>query len=235
MTFLKELAEEMVQYIGDRRILNLIVGIKLISVMLDNGEMGVSNSFYSKDYNDPPYVGNIKGRKVEEVLNELINDDYLLSRSILMAILSSTDRTLPVNEYKGNILDIFNKDEKICVIGFGISSLNVSNEYRLEIYDLSKMDISSLNASSLECSNLIIYSSSIILRIGEDIINMGKTKKVILTGLGVPKAIITFRRKRISLASKSYFSDTERVMRIVSEGGGPQSIAKYMRRYYYIP
>lgn len=222
---LEEALEELSFFLKRRKLLNVCVGVNYTSIILDDQNVGLSNTIYDSDI---PLCGKLLGLSAYEAAQSLNSNS---ERSLALAVMNAI--TLEPFEDKDPLIDA---EGKLCVFGYS-PSINRGKFSKVIVYDFSVRGESSEGEINYrpfssykeeKCNVAVLFGSVLVNGSVQSILKTLTADTIILSGVSAIFAPITLRRHGFTHVSKYFTTDNFSVFRIVCEGGGPRQLGKFL-------
>jgi uncharacterized protein (DUF4213/DUF364 family) len=241
-TFLNRLYEALGQSAKDRRIDDLRVGLSYVGVKLDNGTAGIAAIMPDRSTRSCTVLkeaGTYAGANAADILGYLVAGQSSLHRAIGLAVANSlievpSDQT---EDREATTYFDLQPGEQVAMVGLftplvkrieatgAILTVIEKNPDRLEI--LSPDD---RQKALKACDVAIITATTLLNQTFEEMINLlGSPRLVALMGPSTPLMSGIYHDTCITHLGGAVVKDSERVLQIISEGGGTPALRPYIR------
>lgn len=240
-----ELVEKALSKAGKRKIKDLRAGLGYTCVMLDGGDCGLAYTFRNalgECCGVLDEAGSLIGRPALEIIPWL-KDNNCLKSAIGLAAVNAVLNNNRNDMGSGNVMDILKilPEDTFGMVGEFkpiLSSVNktTKNVYVFEENNTKCGEASFENSIPIrlpECTVVVITATSIINHTIEKVLMFCKNaREVCLVGPSTPFCPEVFGRYGITLLAGSQVKNSDRVMEIVSQGGGTLSMKPAINQLY---
>lgn len=219
------------------------VGLGYTAVQLDNHSCGIAYTF--RDYSPEccsvlKQAGSFKGRNAWELVNLFVADS-LLEVSLGLATINALADCQGYERYEGGLEEILEieKEDKVGVIGDFIPLIDRLKKTtdHLFVFERGKLrrelytPYQKIKDILPKCSVVIITSTTLINKTFEGILSLVKDARIAcMLGPSTPLVPDFFQGSRINLLSGVEIVNPERVLQVVSEGGGMQQLKDCVKK-----
>ena len=217
------------------------IGIGYIGVKIEKKGLGLAALLINElqpGCSKLKMAGNFAGSPASQLLKLLLEGSNPLEKALGLATANAIIYP-PVPEEENDAIDLMGltREDKIAMIGFfqplverirkrGFNLFVIErDERRIEISDDETRD-----RVLEECTVAIITATSIANDTLEDILRrLGNTRHVALLGPSTPMCQEVFRGTPVNHLGGSVVTDVQRVLQIISEGGGTPEMRPHLR------
>lgn len=231
---IQEIIESVEEKAKNKKVKDLRIGLCYTAVLLNDGKSGLAYTFHSPKA--PPCInsldaGTIKGKNVTEVIHYALSDN-LLESSVGIATINAIINQQINNAIEGDILDVISlkNSDTVGMVGFFGPLIDPLRKSVNKLYIFEKRDITdfpdvypSEKTSEIlpECDVIIISATTLINKTIEPLLSISKdARETIILGATTPFLPQVFVKRGATMLSGINVLDEDRVLRIVSEGGG---------------
>ncbi len=220
------------QAAGDRRLAEVIVGLGFTLAYLDDGACGVAYTLrdeLERGCDAFAEAGKMSGRGVEEVISWMGGSSIIASS---IALAAANALLLPPQEAFGADLIAslgLKPGERVVTVGRFRPM-----EARLEAMgvELEVVERGDRHTPLKSCDVVLITATSIINNTLEGILDkIAGAREAAILGPSAPYAPGAFEGSAVTVLAGSVVSDPESVRRVISEGGGTQTMGKALHRW----
>jgi uncharacterized protein (DUF4213/DUF364 family) len=229
----------------DKTIEDLRIGLCYTAILLDNGDAGLAYTFHSdnKPHSCCNFLesGSIKGNKAQEIINFSLSDN-LLKASVGIATINALVNQNIDGGIEGDILNVMNPQstDTVGMVGFFGPLVDPLKKAVKEIYIFEKEKIiDSPDVYPTEkttqilprCSIVIISATTLINKTIDSLLSSThNAREIVIVGATTPFLPHVFSTKGVTMLSGTQVVDSERVLQIVSEGGGMRSFKNSIKK-----
>lgn len=239
--------ETLAGFAGDRRVVDVRLGLKAVGVQLDDGRCGVAYRFLKDASCDSiSRMGNetLAGRKATELLTWLCTENSL-QRSVGLAVANTLTAPFVLKAAEsgkivdGDILSAIKltPGDRVAMIGYFEPMVDkIREKCALDIYELDTSIAPGLRESSAapeglrRCDVGLITSTTIVNgtidRLLEAAVNC---REVVMLGPSTPLVPEVFVGTPVTMLSGIVIDD-DVVLRVVSEGGSMRQLLPYVKK-----
>ena len=218
---------------GDTTVIDVRIGLGYTAVLLDNGQVGVAYTFHRDSVGGCSVFKGLRplaGRKAAKLLHMLDSVDKIES-AVALATSNALSNTLKQDFVEGDTLEHlkFHPDDNVGMVGyFGplIPALQKRTS-SLKIFEQNDRQKGELLPEEEICKQLphcqvaLITATSILNHTIEAILDAAQScREVVLLGASTPLIPKVFKGTPITVLSGVVVTRPEKIIRIVSEGGG---------------
>jgi uncharacterized protein (DUF4213/DUF364 family) len=229
--------DELITYATERsrnaRIKDIRVGLGYICTMLESGECGLAYSFRNElghCCSVLAQAGDLIGKKCEEIIPWL-KEKNILKAAVGLSTVNAVLNNLGQNSAEGNVIEAIklSREEKFGMIGdFGpvlpFVRKQTDNIFVFERIPEEKDGIypqKSIPDHLPHCDVVLITATSIINHTIDEVLSFcPKAREVFIVGPSTPLYPDLFKRHNITLLAGTVVTDPEKMLRIISQGGG---------------
>jgi len=226
-----EVLEEKAKY---KKVEDLRIGLCYTAVLLNDGEVGIAYTFRSKKLlpcTKSIESGTIKGKNALEVIPYALSD-HLLESSVGIATINAIVNQQIDNSIEGDILDVISlkNSDQVGMIGFFGPLITPLKKLVKKVYIFEEKVITNIpdlypsdKTSEIlpQCDVIIISATTLINKTIESLLRSSKdARETIILGATTPLIPQVFIKRGVTMLSGIMVLDKERVIQIVSEGGG---------------
>ncbi len=238
LTSLKQYATDLAI---DKIIADVRIGLTYTGILLDDGNAGMAMTFRNElssgcIMRDTPLVGS----KALDLIKYADSAD-LLERTVAIATINAVINRQSADVVKGDVLEVLelNKDDTVGMVGFFGPLVPKIRKSVKTLHIFEKMDEKAPGLLPEEmafemlpaCTVAIITSTTLLNRTFEKLIASAQDcRKIILTGASTPLSPSVFKEYGIHMLSGIVPTDTDSLLRIISEGGGMRSFKQYINK-----
>jgi uncharacterized protein (DUF4213/DUF364 family) len=238
-----ELVDKALAEASGKKIEDVRAGLGYTCVMLDDGSCGLAYTFRSNlggHCGVLSMAGTLTGKDASEIIPWLKND-HLLRAAIGTAAANAVFNKARTNWETGNVtsaLELKETDTFGMVGEFRPILAEVKKQteniyvFEQDVPEGSQLYPDSTAAEHLpKCDVVVITATSIINHTFDELIPHCKNaRQVCLVGPSTPLCPETFARYGVTLLAGTVVTDAQRILRIVSEGGGTMSMKPAVRQ-----
>jgi uncharacterized protein (DUF4213/DUF364 family) len=234
--------EETAKY---KKIEDLRIGLCYTAVLLNDGNLGLAYTFHSKgEYHsccNAPDSGSLKWRKAQDIVNFSLSEN-LLESSIGIATVNALVNKHIDNVIEGDILEVVkpHKEDTVGMVGFFgplIDPLKKSVK-KVHIFEEKNIpDYSDVNPKEKipeilpHCSFIIVSATTLINKTIDLLLPLAhKAREITIVGASTPLLSSVFSKRGVTMLSGIQAVDNERVLQIVSEGGGMRAFKNSIKK-----
>jgi uncharacterized protein (DUF4213/DUF364 family) len=228
--------DEIVSLAGEicagRLIDEAVIGLGYTFVCLDNGACGLAYTLrdeLERGCEAFGEAGNLPGRDLREVLS-WIGAGSVIASSVGLAAANAVLRP-PAKAFSVDLFDSLNMQagDRVVTVGRFRPLEPALRKAGTELKVIEREDSPTLLSG---CDVALISATSIINNTLESLLELAfGAREVVLLGPSTPYAPAAFASTPVTLIAGSEVSEVERVRRIVSEGGGTQSMGKSLSKW----
>jgi uncharacterized protein (DUF4213/DUF364 family) len=237
----KRLVDFLEPHAGGFDVADVRMGLGYTAVLLDSGTAGVAWTPDSRAAccTHFPAAGTLIGRPGGEVLNMLAERNSALSRALGLATANALLASLPHPPFSQeeviSSLSITPQDRVAMVGYFGPIVTQLENSRcHLDIIELNPHKGNTLTPEQGkvalgECSVAIITATSLINGTCDDLLaSLGKPRAAVLLGPSTPFCPPAFSGTGITHLAGATVEDADKVLQVVSQGGGTMRMKPYV-------
>ena len=213
---------------------DLRIGLCYTGVLLNDGQLGLAYTFRSQKVppcNKSLESGTVKGKSVIDVIHYALSENLLESSAGIAAINAIANRQIE-NATEADILDVISlqNTDRVGMVGFFgplIDPLKKSVKKLYIFEEKDKMNFPDIHPpeKALEilpqCDVIIISATTLINKTIEPLLELSKdARETIILGATTTFLPQIFIKKGVTMLSGVKVVDENRLLRIVSEGGG---------------
>jgi uncharacterized protein (DUF4213/DUF364 family) len=243
VSVVKVIAECLSETARDFTLQRVQVGFIYSAVQLCNQAVGVAFTFPRSGHCGPDLPYNKKplsGRKASETL-PLLGDKNLVSSSLALATANAllAGRELPQGVTFGDILDNLDirKGDQVCMVGCFLPIVSALKKRGVKVVSVDEVPKPYAKPPE-EVENLlpesqiaIITATAIINNTIDHLLDLtASCREVAVLGPSTPLLPDAFSNTTVSCLSGIKVSESEKVLRIISEGGGFRDFKYYTRK-----
>lgn len=239
----KKLVEIARPFSKNIKIKDIRIGLGYTCVLLDNGNMGLAHTAQIKEKNccnSFKLSGSLINKTAEELIELFMTHDKI-ETSIGLATINALLNYEPQKTFEGDITEHLKLEEtdKVGMIGYFEPIIEKIKNKTNTVYIFEKNICRSKNCIEPEkikdflpsCTHVIITSTTLINKTFEDILNFIKNARfACMLGPSTPMTYEFFKGTNIKMLSGVQVTDTEKVMRIISEAGGTPQFMHYCKK-----
>jgi len=243
MSIRQKIKEASLELAGDVFVRDVRVGLVYTAVLLDNGQLGVAYTFHRDLKGGCSVFKELRplvGKKASEMLAMLDSTDRVES-AVALATSNALSNTINNDPLEGDALEYLDihPEDNVAMVGYfaPLVPLIKKRAESLKIFeqiDLAEGDLlpeKDLYRQLPHCQVAVITSTSILNHTVDAILNAARTcREVVLLGASTPILPEVFTDTPVKILSGVVVTDTEKIMRIVSEGGGMRLFKNYIRK-----
>lgn len=217
----------------NRKIKDIRVGLGYICTMLESGECGLAYSFRNElghCCSVLAQAGDLIGKQCEEIIPWLVEKDLLkaaVGLSVINALLNDRSRETET----GNIVKAIEirKGETFGMVGDFKPILSFVRKQTENIYVFERIPQEKDGLYSdkdiprhlPDCNVVLITGTSIINNTIDDVLSFcSKAREVFIVGPSTPLHPESFMGHNVSILAGTVVTDPEKMLRIISQGGG---------------
>ncbi len=217
----------------NRKIKDIRVGLGYICTMLESGECGLAYSFRNElghCCSVLAQAGDLIGKQCEEIIPWLVEKDLLkaaVGLSVINALLNDRSRETET----GNIVKAIEirKGETFGMVGDFKPILSFVRKQTENIYVFERIPQEKDGLYSdkdiprhlPDCHVVLITGTSIINNTIDDVLSFcSKAREVFIVGPSTPLHPESFMGHNVSILAGTVVTDPEKMLRIISQGGG---------------
>ncbi|MBW1798428.1 MAG: DUF364 domain-containing protein [Deltaproteobacteria bacterium] len=243
MNIRQKIKEASLELAGDIFIRDIRIGLVYTAVLLDNGQLGVAYTFRGDSKGGCSLFKGIRplaGKKASEMLAMLDSTDKVES-AVALATSNALSNIMNEDPLEGDTLEYLDihPEDNVAMVGYfaplvplikkKAGSLKIFEQIDLPAGDL--LPEKDLYRQLPHCQVAVITSTSILNHTVDAILNAARTcREVVLLGASTPILPEVFADTPVRILSGIVVTDTEKIMRIVSEGGGMRLFKNYIRK-----
>lgn len=222
----------------DKKVKDIRVGLGYICTMLENGECGLAYSFRNELGHCCSVLaaaGDLIGRECEEIIPWLKEKNILMAAVGLSAVNAVLNNKSTLKYHGENVIEALklNREEKFGMIGdFGpilpFVRKQTDNIFVFERIPEEKDGIypeRSIPDHLPGCDVVVISATTIINHTIDKILPFcSKAREVFIVGPSTPLHPDTFMGHNVTLLAGTVVTDSEKMLRIISQGGGTRQM-----------
>ena len=234
----KSVIQEIIAALGkkveNKKIADIRIGLCYTAVLLSDGQLGLAYTFHSQ--NVPPCTkpfesGKIKGEDAAKAVQHALSEN-LLESSVGIATINAIVNQQIENAIEGDILDVISlrNSDTAGMVGFFGPLIEPLKKTLKKIYIFEEKAIVNLpdvypseKASEIlpECDITIISATTLINKTIDSLLDLSKdARETIILGATTPFLPHVFIKRGVTMLSGIEVTDKNRMLQIVSEGGG---------------
>lgn len=210
------------------------IGLCYSAVLLDDGQLGLAYTFHTQHAppcHKPFKPGQIRGKNTMDVVRYASSDNLLESAIGLAAINAIVNHQIE-NATEGDILDVIpmNKTDTVGMVGFFAPLIEPLKQSSKKLFIFEKKDMGGLpdvypseKAIDMlpECDVILLSATTLINKTIDPLLAAsGRAREVIVLGASTPFLPEIFAPRGATMLSGIEVTDQNRLLQIVSEGGG---------------
>lgn len=217
------------------------IGLGYTVAKLDDGSVGVSYTLRGEDPRCCSVcedAGNLTGSSAVEVAKWLIHPDPART-SVGMAVVNALSDSNTARSEGDDIIELLRlgQEDEVAMVGFFRPLVFIKQRVKkLFVFDESDHGYGVLPPSEIKkhlpnCSIVIITAVTVINGTFDDIILLCRSpREVVLLGPTTPIYPALFEKHGVTWLSGIKIKDSDRLLRIISEGGGTKQFGKTVER-----
>lgn len=234
-----ELIEVALRNCGNRKVVDLRLGVSYTGILLDDNSCGLAYTFRNDLgscctlFNE---AGTLKGRSVKELI-PWSKDRNLAKASIGVAAINSIINKQVENYEQNNIMELINikQDETFGMIGNFKPILKEVRKMTDKIYVFEKNKMDDLNIypeSAIDeylpkCDIVLITGTSVINKTIDNILEKTKNaREIYIVGPSTTLCLEVFKKYGVSVLAGSIVKSPLEILDIISQGGGTIAMKK---------
>lgn len=233
-SIIQEIIEALEEKANNKKVEDLRIGLCYTAVLLNDGQLGLAYTFRSQKVTPcthPLKAGTIKGKNAIEIIHYALSD-HLLEASLGIAAINAIVNQQIDNAIEGDILDVISikTSDIVGMVGFFRPLIDPLKKSVKKLYIFEERNItgfpdvypSEKTPEILpECDVIIISATTLINQTIEPLLYLSKDAgETIILGATTPFLSQVFIKRGVTMLSGIKVLDEERVLQIVSEGGG---------------
>lgn len=235
----EELLQSKEEELKKRQAVDVRIGIRYTAVLLDNGNLGVARSFQEESTKCCEVID--KAGELEDnayKLAKLALEPYPTKASIGIATINSIYNQKTEGE-KGDLIDFLKiKDgDKIGMVGNFKPVLNkIDKDVEISIFERNPQEEGILPDHAakqiLPQTNIaIITGTTVVNKTIDHLLEITKNaREIALLGPTTPLAPSVLRDYGVTLLAGMIVEDVEKVLKVVSQGGGTRKLGEFSRK-----
>jgi len=231
---IQEIIEALEEKAKNKKVEDLRIGLCYTAVLLNDGHLGLAYTFHSPKIppcNKSLEAGKIKGKSAIEIIHYALSD-HLLESSVGIATINAIVNQQIDNAIEGDILDVINlkRSDIVGMVGFFGPLITPLKKSVKKVYIFEEKHITNFSdvypsekTSEIlpECDVIIISATTLINKTIESLLRSSKgARETIILGATTTFLPQVFRKRGVTMLSGIKVLDKDRMIRIVSEGGG---------------
>ncbi len=236
------------EFLKDRKIKDLVIGLSLVGIEFDNGFIGLS--YVHRDELMPEcgafgFAQNVIGMSAFETANWLVDEENSLKKSIASAVLCAGSQAQEImndnNPDKMFNID-FQKGDKVGMIGYIKPVAQAIKNKACEVYIFDN----ALSAKGIttdifeakrqkdllpQCNKMVITGSSIVNNSIDGILELcSNAKEIVLVGTSTPMYAEAWKNTKVTALAGSLWKNDKKdeIFKIISLAGGIPHLHEYM-------
>jgi hypothetical protein len=240
-TILTKLYERLAPQAADSKIIDVRIGLSYIGVRLDSGAMGIAAlpDMIHRNGTVVPAAGSFAGSPAPDLLQYLIYGKNSLETAIGLATANALIE-LPVtaaDDREATTYLRLQKGVRVAMVGLFAPLVDriESTGAKLTVIEKNpaRWKIVSHEEKKIalqSCEIAIITATALLNSTFEETINLlGAPSSVVVLGPSTPLLPVIFRDTPVTHLGGVFIADAERVMQIISEGGGTPALRPCLR------
>jgi uncharacterized protein (DUF4213/DUF364 family) len=241
-TIAKRIVEFLHQEAEKTLVKDICIGLGFTAVQLEDNRTGLAAVLREEiggGCTTLSEAGTLKGKNASYLLEMLLRSESVVSKSLGLATANSilSGRDLQGIDRRDTIeLIKLIPEDRVAMVGLFrplVSKIkSITSNLTIIEKERGQGEVVSLNKGKTalkDCTVALITASSILNSTLEDILNsLGSTRRVVLLGPSTPLATEIFFDTPINHLAGSWVIDPEKVLQIVSEGGGTMIMRPYL-------
>ncbi len=218
---------------GERRVMDVRIGLGYTAVLLDDGRLGVAYTFHRDQVGGCTVFKAIRplaGRKAFELLH-LFDSKDMVESAVALATSNALSNRMKDGLDQGDVLDKLEivSDDRVGMVGYFapvIPPLRKKTSH-IRIFEQDsgpKNDVFSEEEAYRQlpnCQIALLTSTSIINNTVDRLLEAAANcREVVMLGASTPLLPAVFKGTSVNVLSGVVVTDPENIMRVVSEGGG---------------
>lgn len=225
---------------ADRMVEDVRIGLGYVGVALEGGGLGVAAVLRGElagGCTTFPGAGTLRGRQAWELLSFLVSGRNTLQKAIGLAAANALIE--PDNAEEGDSIDLMNltSRDRVAMIGLFrplVKRIRTTGaELDIIERDESRIPLQSAGKTSdllARCTVAIITATSLLNDTLDGILrDLGAPRHVVILGPSTPLCMEVFNDSPVTHLGGSIVGDRERLMQIISEGGGTPEMRPCLR------
>ncbi len=246
---MKSIVKGIVEYIEgeaqDKTVEDLRVGLCYTAVLLNDGQLGLAYTFHSRgaDHSccNSLESGSLKGKNAQEIIHYALSDN-LSSSSVGIATINALVNHKIENAIEGDILEVMRtqKSDTVGMIGFFGPLIDPLKKSVKKVYIFEEKSITthpdiypSEKVSEIlpQCDLIMVSATTLINKTIDSLFSLAKNaRETILLGATTSFLPHIFIERGVTLLSGIQVLDENRVLQIVSEGGGMRAFKQAIKK-----
>jgi uncharacterized protein (DUF4213/DUF364 family) len=217
---------------GGRRLGEVIIGLGFTLVYLDNGDCGLAYTLrdeLERGCDAFEEAGRLDGRELGEILS-WIGGGSVIASSVGLAAANALLRP-PEAAFTADLIDLLRLQpgERVVTVG---RFRPMEPELKRRGVELEVIERGDPPTPLSGCDIALITATSIINNTLEGLLErIAGAREVVILGPSTPYAPSVFGTSTVTLLAGSQIRDPQRARRVVSEGGGTQTMGKALGRW----
>lgn len=217
------------------------IGLGYVAIRLEDGRTGLSAVLLQEAAGGCaafPYPGRLKGADSSDLLKLLVDGKTALEKSVGLATANSLiELSLPYNTEDSLEIMALKAEDRVAMVGFFPPLVKKIQDRGVPLTVIERnprkaapLDAAERKRALQDCSVAIITATSILNDTLEDVLNdLGTPRHVALLGPSTPMLRSVFESTKINHLGGALAADADRVLQIISEGGGTPAMRPYLK------
>lgn len=237
-----EIVNHGLQLAKQRKVADIRIGLGYTAVQLDGGSCGLAYTLHEQEYESccvMPDAGQLAGRKASELIPWIHSQDVTACAVGLAALNALLEP--PPAAVESDVLDLLalEPEDTVGMIGyFGPLVEPIRSRTRtLHVFERrGEPEHGILPESATRellpaCRAIVISATTLLNHTIDGLLDLSKTaREIAILGPSTPFLPEVFRRYGITMLSGVQVVDPDRILRIVSEGGGTRQFGRAVRK-----
>jgi len=244
-SIVKEIVESIERETQDKTVEDLRVGLCYTAVLLNDGQLGLAYTFPSRGTShsccNSLEAGSLKGKNAQEIIPYALSDN-LSASSVGIATINALVNHKIENAIEGDILKVMDthKSDTVGMIGFFGPLIDPLKKSVKKVYIFEEKGISthpdvypSEKTTEIlpQCDVIIVSATTLINKTIDSLFSLAKNaRETILLGATTSLLPHIFIKRGVTILSGIQVLDKNRVLQIVSEGGGMRDFKKSIKK-----
>jgi uncharacterized protein (DUF4213/DUF364 family) len=218
------------------------IGLGYTAVVLEDGRCGLGYTLHEQEHESCtaiPEAGELAGRSASELIAWIKQPDEIAAAVGLATVNALIP--IPDSAVESDILQLLSTgpEDVVGMIGyFGPLVAPIKNSCKIlhiferkPIPDLGVLPDSAAADLLPQCNIAVISATTLLNRTMDDLLNYCKSaREVAILGPSTPFLPKVFKKRGVTILSGVHVLDAQRILRIVSEGGGTRKFGAAVRK-----